>query len=200
MGFSRQEYWNGLPFPSLGIFPTQRLNPRLLHWQADSLPLCHLGSPSLTIYETLMIEKALRFFSRLGIFCDVGQWLPASHMISRINSWRLCKHSVPRQPFCFSFSVQFSLNYMRYSTLHYKIGFVWDDFAWLEANKCSEHISYRLDWTLMFSKLGVLNAFSTLGIFKLQNLRKICINTENFWIHLLSFSFHILIFFFFFCL
>ena len=31
-----------------GIFPTQGLNPRLLHllhWQADSLPLSHLGSP-----------------------------------------------------------------------------------------------------------------------------------------------------------
>ena len=28
-----------------GIFPTQRSNPRLLHWQADSLPLSHQGSP-----------------------------------------------------------------------------------------------------------------------------------------------------------
>ena len=31
-----------------GIFPTQGLTPRplhLLHWQADSLPLSHLGSP-----------------------------------------------------------------------------------------------------------------------------------------------------------
>ena len=27
-----------------GIFPTQRSNPCLLHWQADSLPLSHLGS------------------------------------------------------------------------------------------------------------------------------------------------------------
>ena len=27
-----------------GIFPTQELNPGLLHWQADSLPLSHLGS------------------------------------------------------------------------------------------------------------------------------------------------------------
>ena len=26
MGFSRQEYWNGLPFLSLGIFLTQGLN------------------------------------------------------------------------------------------------------------------------------------------------------------------------------
>ena len=33
-----------------GIFPTWGLNPRLfhlLHWQADSLPLGHLGSPDL---------------------------------------------------------------------------------------------------------------------------------------------------------
>ena len=28
-----------------GIFPTQRSNPRLLHWQADSLPLSHEGNP-----------------------------------------------------------------------------------------------------------------------------------------------------------
>ena len=31
MGFSRQEYWGGLPFPSPGIFPTQGLNPGLPH-------------------------------------------------------------------------------------------------------------------------------------------------------------------------
>ena len=29
---------------SRGIFPTQGLNPSLLHWQADSLPLSHQGS------------------------------------------------------------------------------------------------------------------------------------------------------------
>ena len=47
MGFSRQEYWSGLSFPSPGVFPTQGSKPHLsclLYWQADSLPLCHLGS------------------------------------------------------------------------------------------------------------------------------------------------------------
>ena len=42
MGFSRQEYWSGLPFLLQGIFPTQGLNAcllHLLHWQVDSLPL-----------------------------------------------------------------------------------------------------------------------------------------------------------------
>ena len=47
MGFSRQEYWSGLPFSPLGYFLTQGSNLCLLNpldWQADSLPLCHLGS------------------------------------------------------------------------------------------------------------------------------------------------------------
>ena len=42
LGFSRQEYWSGLPGPPQGIFPTQGLNSCLLcllHWQAGSLPL-----------------------------------------------------------------------------------------------------------------------------------------------------------------
>ena len=32
-----------------GIFLTQGLNPCLLHWQGDSLPLSHQGSPSIRI-------------------------------------------------------------------------------------------------------------------------------------------------------
>ena len=58
MEFYRQEYWSGLPFPPPEIFPTQGLNPgllHLLHWQADSLPLSHLGSPS----PSLQREKDL---------------------------------------------------------------------------------------------------------------------------------------------
>ena len=41
-----QEYCNGLPFPSPGIFPDQGPNPRLMHWQVDSLPLSPQGSPA----------------------------------------------------------------------------------------------------------------------------------------------------------
>ena len=52
MGIPRREYWSGLPFLLQGSFPTQGLNScllRLLHWQADSLPLSHLGSPQLPV-------------------------------------------------------------------------------------------------------------------------------------------------------
>ena len=38
MGFSRQEYWNGLPFPSLGNLPDPGIDPRSPALQADALP------------------------------------------------------------------------------------------------------------------------------------------------------------------
>ena len=44
MGFSRQGYWSGLPFPSPGIFLTQGSNPGLLHCRQTLYHLSHLGS------------------------------------------------------------------------------------------------------------------------------------------------------------
>ena len=45
-GFPRQAYWNELPFPPPGDRPDPGIEALyLLHWQADSLPLCHLGRP-----------------------------------------------------------------------------------------------------------------------------------------------------------
>ena len=54
MGFSRQEYWSGLPFsfpedlPDPGIKPASHLLC-LPYRQAYSLPLSHLASPCLYI-------------------------------------------------------------------------------------------------------------------------------------------------------
>ena len=44
MGFSRQEYWSGLPFPSPGNFPTQGSNPGLPHCRQTLYHLSHQGS------------------------------------------------------------------------------------------------------------------------------------------------------------
>ena len=43
MEFSRDEYWNGLPFPFPGIFLTQGLNPGLLHCRQILYCLSHQG-------------------------------------------------------------------------------------------------------------------------------------------------------------
>ena len=52
IGFSRQEYWSGLLLPPPGDFPNPGIEPKSLaslHWQADFLPLYHLGSPCIDI-------------------------------------------------------------------------------------------------------------------------------------------------------
>ena len=38
MRFSRQEYWSGLPFPSIGDLPNPEIEPRSPALQADSFP------------------------------------------------------------------------------------------------------------------------------------------------------------------
>ena len=48
MAFPRQEYSSGSPCPPSGDFPDKGIESHLLHllhWQKNSLPLHHLGSP-----------------------------------------------------------------------------------------------------------------------------------------------------------
>ena len=45
----------GCHFLLQGIFPNQGLNLRLLHWQADSLPLSQLGSSGLGVTHLLFL-------------------------------------------------------------------------------------------------------------------------------------------------
>ena len=54
MEFPKQEYPSGLPFPSPGDLPYPGIEPSLLHWQADSLPLSHLGGPLYNIILAIL--------------------------------------------------------------------------------------------------------------------------------------------------
>ena len=47
MGFSKQEYWSRLPFPTPGDLPDSESNSHLLHWRVDFLPLVPPGKPIL---------------------------------------------------------------------------------------------------------------------------------------------------------
>ena len=51
MGFSRQEYWSGLPFPSPGIFPTQGSNPGIPRCKQTLHPLSHQGRSKDTRHD-----------------------------------------------------------------------------------------------------------------------------------------------------
>ena len=52
MGFSRQEYWSGLPFPSPGDLPDPGIEPRSLTLQADTLT----SAPPRKLYKIPLIK------------------------------------------------------------------------------------------------------------------------------------------------
>ena len=59
MGFSRQESWNGLPFPSLGDLPHPGIKPRSPVLQADSSPSeppYYMQKVHLKIYMELLVS------------------------------------------------------------------------------------------------------------------------------------------------
>ena len=58
MGFSRQEYWSGLPFPSPGDFPNPVIEPRSPALWADALPSEPPGKLTCSFY---MSHVALQF-------------------------------------------------------------------------------------------------------------------------------------------
>ena len=85
MGFSRQEYWSGLPFPSPGDLPDPGMKSRSPALQADSLPSELQGKPScvfciVSVYKLCFIEIYYRItnvclftevcFSTEGVLCS----------------------------------------------------------------------------------------------------------------------------------
>ena len=60
MGFSRQDYWSGLPCPPLGDLPhpgTESESLMSLHWQAGSLPLAPPESPIISSSGSFPLEN-----------------------------------------------------------------------------------------------------------------------------------------------
>jgi hypothetical protein len=89
MGFPRQEYWSGLPFPSPGDLPDpeiKRVSQHLLHWQVDSLPLSNPENPSVTIEK----DSEVKSLSRVRLFATpwpVAYQAPLSMGFSRQEYW-----------------------------------------------------------------------------------------------------------------
>ena len=62
MGFPRQQYRHGLPFPSPGTLPDPEVEPSNPALQVDSLQLSHLGSPFIifTFVKSLILIHKIR--------------------------------------------------------------------------------------------------------------------------------------------
>ena len=65
MGFSRQEYWSGLPFPSPGDLPHPGIEPRSLALQADALPSELPGKPPPHSLHNFYIRKNISLYNFL---------------------------------------------------------------------------------------------------------------------------------------
>ena len=111
LGFSRQEYWRGLPCPSPGDLPGPGISNQcllcLLHWQAGSLPLASPGKPQINQYSILK-NKSVGMQFRAGMDChlhkvhshpDTGFLLVHRFAVSQV--WNLfllsMKHVTSRQ-------------------------------------------------------------------------------------------------------
>ena len=63
MEFSRQEYWNGLPFPSLGDLPDPGIESRSPVLQADSLLSEPPEKPLMTLWFVINTSFILLIYT-----------------------------------------------------------------------------------------------------------------------------------------
>ena len=68
MGFSRQECWSGLPYPSPGDLPSPGFEPRSPALQADSSPSEPPGKPQWSRSSSPPNERA-------SFYLSVSQWM-----------------------------------------------------------------------------------------------------------------------------
>ena len=88
MGFSRQEYWSGLPFPSPGDLPDPGIEPGSLALQTDALPseppgklrkiMVLYSAPKIGAVKAQIAESGggagtAGFFGLLS-FCGLSTW------------------------------------------------------------------------------------------------------------------------------
>ena len=77
MGFSRQDSWSELPFPSLGDLPNPGIEPKSSALQVDSSPSEPPGKPRSSVYSIL--NKLNILTSRL--INSIAELVPASPLI-----------------------------------------------------------------------------------------------------------------------
>ena len=74
MGFSMQEYWSGLPFPSPGDLPHPGMEPRSPELQADSLTSEPPGNHSIPNNKNIFLTLTSKWQGKFLIFCWLGDW------------------------------------------------------------------------------------------------------------------------------
>ena len=90
MGFSRQGYWSGLPFPSQEICPDPGFEPGSPALQADSLPSAPPRKPfSSYAYSLFLCLPSYLLHARPLCFCvkNVSSWYVLCHRFVESIKW-----------------------------------------------------------------------------------------------------------------
>ena len=96
-------------FKASGIFPDQRSNPCLLHWQTDSSPRSHQESPLVKFW---FLSLAIFCFAHLSSFTDLQKFFTYSGCQSFL-SYKYCKYLLPFEGSFNSYSDVFSLRVLK---------------------------------------------------------------------------------------
>ena len=100
MGFSRQEYWSGLPCPPPGDLPNPGIEPGSSALQANSLPSEQPGKPMDYILHQYLGENYSSIQSLSHVWLFVTPWTAARQSsLSITNSW-VCSNSCPWSQWC----------------------------------------------------------------------------------------------------
>ena len=103
MGFPRQEYWSGLPFPSPGDLPDPGIEPRSPALQADSLPSELPRKPNTCGLPCELLPRAPRVSE--GDLSDTVSTQVRATLVSHLTDFCIC---VVDDRLWFSFTEVFS--------------------------------------------------------------------------------------------
>ena len=172
MAFPRQEYWNGLPFPSPGDLPDPRINPHLLHWQADSLTLNHQGSTAYKCYSiSLVTQLCPTLCNCMDCSTPASLSITSSQSLLKLVSIQLVipsNHLIFYRPLLLLPSIFPSIRvFANESVLDIRWPKYWS-FSFSPSNKYSGLISLRMDRLDLLAVQGTLKIFSNTTVQKHQ--------------------------------
>ena len=165
MGFSRQEYWSGLPWAPPGDLPDSGMklvSLNLLHWQADSLPLvlpekpCVFSSAQWPVASDSLWPHGLqhtrppcpspapRVYSNS---CSLSQWCHPA-ISSSIMPFTSCPQSFPASR-SFETSQLFASGGQKIWSFSFNIS---------PSREYSGLISFRMDWFDLLAAQGTLRS------------------------------------------
>ena len=139
LGFSRQEYWSGLPFPSPGDFPDPGIEPTSSALQADSLSLSNRGAQQITcrMWTCNRLEIHARRLWRKDV--QMQRQLPSQQVCSYLLIFSLLPPSPSKGTSLLSSHSKLSQTFLFIGRAENKL-YLWKDLEKFQENQIKESL------------------------------------------------------------